>query len=199
MVEYICEECGKKCVSKYASHVRRFCSHKCANENRWKNHIPKMIVIECQNCGQKFEVKSSDSRLSREGIKYCSKKCMGEASRTGSFIECKYCKKEFYSTRNEFCSPECASKYKVEHYKHKTYFENGYVVEFHNGYNKKGNVKQHRRIMEDFLGRKLSENEVVHHINGDKTDNRIENLQVMTRSEHSSLHRRMEKEARSQI
>jgi hypothetical protein len=158
-----------------------------------------MIVIECQNCGQKFEVKSSDSRLSREGIKYCSKKCMGEASRTGNFIKCKYCKKEFYSTRHEFCSPECVSKYKVEHYEHKTYFENGYIVEFHNGYNKKGNVKQHRRIMEDFLGRKLSENEVVHHINGDKTDNRIENLQVMTRSEHSSLHRRMEKEARGQI
>lgn len=42
----------------------------------------------------------------------------------------------------------------------------------------------HRRIMENHLGRKLTSNEVVHHINGDKLDNRLENLVVVTRSEH---------------
>lgn len=47
---------------------------------------------------------------------------------------------------------------------------------------------QHRRIMEDHLGRKLDKNEVVHHINGDSLDNRIENLQVMDRSEHTRIH-----------
>jgi hypothetical protein len=39
------------------------------------------------------------------------------------------------------------------------------------------------------LGRKLSPNEVVHHKNEDYTDDRIENLEVMTRSEHMKLHR----------
>jgi hypothetical protein len=68
--------------------------------------------------------------------------------------------------------------------------ENGYITEFKNGYNKKGNVKQHRRIMEEYLGRRLQPWEVVHHINGIKTDNRIENLQLMTASEHSSMHRK---------
>ncbi len=51
-------------------------------------------------------------------------------------------------------------------------------------------VREHRYIMEQHLGRKLLDDEIVHHINGDKENNNLLNLQLMTNSNHVSLHRR---------
>ena len=47
----------------------------------------------------------------------------------------------------------------------------------------------HRVLMENSIGRNLLRGEHVHHINGDKFDNRLSNLELLAASEHARLHR----------
>lgn len=51
-----------------------------------------------------------------------------------------------------------------------------------------GYVREHILVVEEYLGRSLLPDEVVHHINGEKADNRPENLAVMIKSDHVSYH-----------
>lgn len=63
----------------------------------------------------------------------------------------------------------------------------------------KGSQYIHRYLMEQKIGRKLKRNEHVHHINGITTDNRIENLEILSCKEHHIKHSPKDKMKRLSI
>lgn len=67
------------------------------------------------------------------------------------------------------------------------YKQNGYILAkapYHPSANKRGYVYLHRLIMENYLGRYLESNELVHHIDGNRENNNVLNLKLTTPSEH---------------
>jgi HNH endonuclease len=99
-----------------------------------------------------------------------------------------YCRK---SDRFRFCSKRCAQLGSWSpHWKGGRHTQKGYVLirlldDNHPAApmrDIRGYVPEHRLIMAQALGRPLSRRETVHHVNGDKLDNRLENLEL--RSSH---------------
>ena len=62
-----------------------------------------------------------------------------------------------------------------------------------------GRIKRSRLIMSEHLGRPLKDGEQVHHINGKKSDDRLENLIIMTHEKHRSIHWSGDKHPRYRI
>lgn len=60
----------------------------------------------------------------------------------------------------------------------------------HPNENSNGLYPLHRVLMENKINRLLKREEVVHHKNGDKNDNRIENLELLSASKHAKLHKK---------
>ncbi len=147
-----------------------------------------MKQIFCLVCGKDFSTR-------RGNKKYCSRECYCKVPSWNKG------KKLHYPTWNKgtkgICKPNKTSFKKGDERISGSNSNNwaggkrrtiqGYIL-IRTGFDKRGNIlygkMEHRVIMEKHLGRKLFSNEVVHHKNGIKDDNRIENLEIVLRKTH---------------
>lgn len=133
------------------------------------------IKKTCQVCGKTFEVHP----CRKDTAKYCTRKCSG-LSQQGKPSWNKGKKLPQFSRENS------------HQWKGGKYITMGYFYSRkpdHPRAMKNGYVKRANLVMEQKLGRYLTKDEVVHHINGNKSDDRIENLMFFpNRSEHSKYH-----------
>lgn len=123
---------------------------------------------------------------SQEHLKTCSKKC-GSIIRHINFVEksqreCALCGKFFVPKHSKskglFCSYRCAGEYRRKPF----VLRKGYkylLLPNHPNATRQGYFAEHRYVVERDIGRRLDRSEIIHHINHNKSDNRIENLMIL--------------------
>lgn len=168
-----------------------------------------MITANCIYCGKEFLTHACYSK--RGGGKFCSLKCyrLNKRKTNPNMLPCEICGKLFYSKpyqrrlgRARFCSIKCRGKI----YLRKIVDKKGYIFIYkpkHPLAHQNGYVHQSHLVMEQHLGRYLSKNEIVHHRNGNPSDNRIINLKLYKNHyDHSKneyyFHQRNRKEHKPQ-
>lgn len=94
-------------------------------------------------------------------------------------------------SEKDFCNKCVRELAAVNRRKKDSYESRGYAYRMDSGSNRQ--IMLHIEKMEEFLGRKLTETEVVHHIDKDKKNNNIENLCVYeNQNQHGKAHQQLE-------
>lgn len=162
-----CEICGK--IFSPVNHPeQRTCSKKCSGFLSWRTRMGKgekpgrnHFQGICKNCGQHYMTNGYNP------TEYCSIKCAKIA----------------WSKNHIPARPKWTKFPEELEWTPGAVTDAGYVAVYlpeHPHATKKGRILEHRLVMEKEMGRFLESWEKVHHRNAIKTDNRVENLEIVT-------------------
>lgn len=159
----------------------------------------KSCICECDICKKVFRKKFSEA--TRMKHHYCSLNCLYKM-RSDRTIPSEWREKISKALKGRIVSEETKRKLRESHPRlrgkdnpnwrgGRYQSEQGYWIIRVDG----KRIGEHRYIMEQFLGKKLENNEFVHHIDNDKSNNNIENLELLSQVEHNHKHKIFSKRA----
>lgn len=209
MITKNCAQCGSEFQTKGGVNERLFCSGGCYHASTRDKRRTELIPFTCKVCEKPFfrqpgELRSYRKTFGKDPL-YCSTKCGGVGRKLSDEewqIKCVQCGKPMpiqrrpggtINRQKKLCSTLCRSQYQSERTPKRfqadattgTYRKHGYVWISVPAYlhpsGKRTLVHQHRHIMEKMLGRPLQKGETVHHLNGQRADNRPENLELWSK------------------
>lgn len=155
--EVACTQCGVLFYPRVTT--AQFCSRQCHNAYQARN----AIISACEQCGDEFSSAPSSAQWRKN--RFCTKRCEG-LSRIERPLE-----------REHNGKPAKCDRF-------------GYVFLWepeHPGATHGGWIAEHRLVAEEIVGRQLTSEDEVHHVNRIKHDNRPENLMVVDGKTHAVL------------
>lgn len=175
----ICQTCGVT-FTRVRSRYGPFCGSPCYLQSR-------QVGKQCAVCGKD---------LMKSVRTYCSTVCSRRGRMRGTTRHCETCGEPMYvpkGANRTYCSRQCQSEAKrLTGRGARSTRCDGYVQVYypsHPDAAKCGMILEHRLVAEQKYGRRLMKSEHVHHLNGSRTDNRPENLELLNPSEHAEMTR----------
>jgi ribosomal protein L24E len=171
---FICEQCKKK-FERIGSHKYRFCSRKCKGDYKHDNN-PNFKIVKCSYCNKLI----GRRKVKKNNVYLCNSSCQLNYEYKNNLRDLKGIHQTHINLRE---------KAKIKLKKGHKHFNRNLG---HDGYWQiyvplSGWRREHLYLWEQKYG-KIPNGYELHHIDGDKTNNNLKNITLLTKYQHRKLH-----------